>query len=96
MAYKRMNLVEDSNMTDYFIGLIGYAVEDMEDVDLEISLETYNDTKVTIKVKISKSTRKFTWQDIATAISQKLMGITVLLAGQPAAIYSYNKNVVLR
>lgn len=96
MAYKRMTLVVDSDMIDYHIGLIGHALKDMEGVDLEISLKPLDNAQVSIKVKVLKFTRKITWQDVATAISQQILGITVLLAGQPAAIYDYGKNVVLR
>ena len=95
MAYKTLKLTVDSNMVDYHIGLISYALEDMDGVELEIRLKNKED-KVQIKAKVIKFTREYTWQTIATAISQKIMGITVLLPGQPAAIYDYGENVVLR
>ena len=96
MAYKMMTLVVGPDRVDSYIEKLGLAINKMEGVDIEISLKPRNHVQVAIRVKVLKFTREHTWQDVATALSQNLLGVNVLLAGQSAAIYSCSESVVLR
>ena len=94
MAYKTMTLTVGPDVVDSYIDKLGRAVQNLDGVDLEISLKPLNNAQVSIKVKVLKFTGEHTWQDIATKLSQQLM-LNVLLTGHVTAIYSNNKSVVL-
>ena len=96
MAYKTMKLVVGPDMVDYHINKVACAIQNIPDVDLEVSLKPLNNAQVQIKVKVLKFTREITWQDIAAKLSQQLMGINVLLVSQSPAICSNSKSVILR